>query len=194
MPWQGPFLSKSAALALTLTGGLALAPAADAYPIDCAILLCLAGGFPASAECTAARAEMIRRITPFPIEPPLQLWRCPMGSGAAGISMPSIGPDGLDPTSRQIRDGVGIYHVRYWRRKSHDDLTVSDSTRVGAYDINGKFYWKPAELIAAPDWVYVASDISRDRIEHESGSFFIRGIAIVTHDYAGNATTEWVRY
>lgn len=53
---------------------------AEAYPIDCAILLCLAGGWPASAECTAARAEFIRRITPFPIEPPLQIWRCPMSA------------------------------------------------------------------------------------------------------------------
>ena len=52
--------------------------AASAYQIDCAILLCLAGGFPASAPCIAARATMIRRITPWPIEPPLQIWRCPM--------------------------------------------------------------------------------------------------------------------
>ena len=59
-------------------GTLWAAPAA-AYPIDCAILLCLAGGFPASAECSAAKAVFIRRITPFPIEPPLQIWNCPMG-------------------------------------------------------------------------------------------------------------------
>lgn len=53
---------------------------AEAYQIDCAILLCLSGGWPASAECSAARAEFIRRITPWPIEPPLQIWRCPMGA------------------------------------------------------------------------------------------------------------------
>ena len=51
---------------------------AEAYPVDCAILLCLAGGWPASAECTQARAVFIRRITPWPIEPPLQIWNCPM--------------------------------------------------------------------------------------------------------------------
>lgn len=50
----------------------------EAYPIDCAILLCLAGGWPASAECSRARAEFVRRITPWPVEPPLQVWRCPM--------------------------------------------------------------------------------------------------------------------
>ena len=54
------------------------APAA-AYQIDCAILICLAGGWPSSAECTAARAEFIRRITPWPVEPPLQIWNCPLG-------------------------------------------------------------------------------------------------------------------
>ncbi|SEO18728.1 hypothetical protein SAMN04488103_1143 [Gemmobacter aquatilis] len=49
-----------------------------AYPVDCAILLCLAGGWPASAECAHAQAVFILRITPWPIEPPLQIWRCPM--------------------------------------------------------------------------------------------------------------------
>lgn len=58
-----------------------LAPSqTNAYAIDCAILLCLSGGWPSSAECTAARAEFIRRITPWPIEPPLQIWRCPMSA------------------------------------------------------------------------------------------------------------------
>lgn len=54
--------------------------AAQSYPIDCAILLCLSGGWPASVPCARARAEFIRRITPWPIEPPLQIWRCPMGA------------------------------------------------------------------------------------------------------------------
>lgn len=58
---------------------LANPAASSAYPVDCAILLCLAGGWPASAECSHARAVFIRRITPWPIEPPLQIWRCPMG-------------------------------------------------------------------------------------------------------------------
>jgi len=53
---------------------------AQTYPIDCAILLCLSGGWPASVPCTRARAEFIRRITPWPVEPPLQIWRCPMGA------------------------------------------------------------------------------------------------------------------
>lgn len=61
----------------------AVAPAA-AYPVDCAILLCLAGGWPASAECAHARAVFIRRITPWPVEPPLQIWNCPMHASLRG--------------------------------------------------------------------------------------------------------------
>ena len=70
-------------LALILTVTTAWLPGkanAQIYPIDCAILLCLSGGWPASAPCARARAEFIRRITPWPVEPPLQIWRCPMGA------------------------------------------------------------------------------------------------------------------
>jgi len=61
---------------------------AQTYPIDCAILLCLSGGWPASVPCSHARAEFIRRITPWPVEPPLQIWRCPMGASYEMDSQP----------------------------------------------------------------------------------------------------------
>lgn len=67
-------MAFSAALALTFPAQ------ASAYEVDCAILLCLSGGWPASAECNHARAVFIQRITPWPVEPPLQIWRCPMGA------------------------------------------------------------------------------------------------------------------
>lgn len=71
-------LSTAAIIAIGFTP-LAVKPAAaQGYQIDCAILLCLAGGWPASVPCARARAEFIRRITPWPVEPPLQIWRCPM--------------------------------------------------------------------------------------------------------------------
>ncbi len=68
------------ATVLSFTFGLSDRANAQGYQIDCAILLCLAGGWPASEPCARARAEFIRRITPWPIEPPLQIWRCPMGA------------------------------------------------------------------------------------------------------------------
>ena len=79
--------SAATAAAITVSGLLGTAAPAQAYPVDCAILLCLAGGWPASAPCTHARTVFIRRITPWPIEPPLQIWRCPMG---ASFSSPAV--------------------------------------------------------------------------------------------------------
>ena len=74
-------LLPSVAVVLTVTSTSLPAPVrAQTYPIDCAILLCLSGGWPASVPCARARAEFIRRITPWPVEPPLQIWRCPMGA------------------------------------------------------------------------------------------------------------------
>ena len=71
----------SIAVALTVTSFSLPSPArAQTYPIDCAILLCLSGGWPAAVPCARARAEFIRRITRWPVEPPLQIWRCPMGA------------------------------------------------------------------------------------------------------------------
>ena len=74
-------LLPSVAVALTVTSSSLPMPArAQTYLIDCAILLCLSGGWPASVPCARARADFIRRITPWPVEPPLQIWRCPMGA------------------------------------------------------------------------------------------------------------------
>ena len=75
------FIHAAAGVASLFALAGAPAPAkAQSYQIDCAILLCLSGGWPASVPCARARAEFIRRITPWPIEPPLQIWRCPMGA------------------------------------------------------------------------------------------------------------------
>lgn len=87
---------KAALPALALAGPISPAQAsAQTYPIDCAILLCLSGGWPASVPCARARAEFIRRITPWPVEPPLQIWRCPMGASFDGpaSSRPTDRPD-----------------------------------------------------------------------------------------------------
>jgi len=71
-------VSTAAIITIGLTPLAAKPAAAQGYQIDCAILLCLAGGWPPSVPCARARAEFIRRITPWPVEPPLQIWRCPM--------------------------------------------------------------------------------------------------------------------
>lgn len=85
--------SAAAAAAITVSSLVGSVESAQAYQVDCAILLCLAGGWPASAPCAHARAVFIRRITPWPIEPPLQIWRCPMGA-------PFSAPAPLSPMER----------------------------------------------------------------------------------------------
>jgi hypothetical protein len=97
-------LSATSALALT---GFALPRSASTqtYPIDCAILLCLAGGWPASVPCTLARAEFIRRITPWPIEPPLQIWRCPMGVSYEDVPPVNRAAQFLDAVFKANGDG-----------------------------------------------------------------------------------------
>lgn len=93
---------------------------AQSYPIDCAILLCLSGGWPASVPCARARAEFIRRITPWPVEPPLQIWRCPMGASYHPID------DGDYPAGLYdiLFDGATLPHSRPGSRlQSETDAT-----------------------------------------------------------------------
>lgn len=188
---------------------------AEAYPIDCAILLCMAGGFPASAECSAAKTEMIRRITPWPIEPPLQLWRCPMGISAedaavAGISVPHLGLDGLPPEVRAYRDGIEIYHVRYTRVTSGDDNgSVQDDTVEGRYDREGNFSWVNSSFIEGPSWLsQIPGATRRTIIDDETPAYRgpqiighensargrLRGIAMRYRDHEGTPHFQWVGY
>jgi hypothetical protein len=83
-------VNRSGAFAALLSISSILGGAApvQAYPVDCAILLCLAGSWPASAECAQAYTVFIARITPWPIEPPLQIWNCPMQAGFRSTKRP----------------------------------------------------------------------------------------------------------
>ena len=101
---------KTLGAAACVATAFSFASPAAAYPIDCAILLCLAGGFPASAECSAAKAELIRRITPWPVEPPLQLWRCPMGGHNVGLPSGG-GSDSIPPEVAQYRDAIELWQL-----------------------------------------------------------------------------------
>lgn len=195
----------------------------NAYPIDCAILLCMAGGFPASTECAAAKAEVIRRITPWPVEPPLQLWRCPMrvdATTAARIGlMQDLGPDGLPAEVRQYRDGIEIYHIQaYARIRSRDgEERVIDATQVGQYRVDGEFIWGRSSFERGPAWLaeavggqrvdirecvrYSRDDSCREyriiRTENRAGRIGfgrLRGVALRYEDHEGAQHTEFVRY
>lgn len=170
----------------------AAAHAAD-YSVDCALLLCLPGGFPASEPCARAYTTMIRRITPWPIEPPLQPWRCDLSSGGGIGGAIALGPDGLNDETRQIRDSVEIYNVRFSQRQSRDDVHVQDRTVAGTYDEAGKFLWVKKDLVNAPDWLLGETEVDRSRIGKQ-GTLWVRGVAMRWPDYRGNMQTWWYRY
>lgn len=179
------------AAAGALAGATASVAPAQAYPIDCAILLCMAGGFPASVECTRAKAEVIRRITPWPVEPPLQLWRCPMSisredAALAGIALPSLGPDGLTPEVRGYRDGIEIYHVRFTRTFDREaGEWVNDRTQVGGYAKDGSFAWGGGSFATGPEWL--AEAVGGRRVP-------IRECVSEYHDGGGCRLYKIVRY
>ncbi len=79
-------MTKSINAKLLATSGLLAisvmaftADEAHAYDIDCKVILCIAGGFP--AECGDAYAYMIKRITRFP-DPLSPFGFCPMSDGS----------------------------------------------------------------------------------------------------------------
>jgi hypothetical protein len=199
-----------AAVAATV---IAAAPrTAAAYQIDCAILLCLAGGFPPSEPCTRAHAEMIRRITPWPIEPPLQLWRCPMRAGlpilepggpsvTEAVFTPRPIPHTLDlPESpfhlweafgEDVTDyvtAIKVYDLTYRRHRNRDgDCIVSARLRMGTYDRNWDFHWGRAALSMSPDWFF-------DTHYTTCSGVWFRGVGMEWRDHEGERGTEVVRY
>ena len=183
-----------------------------AYQIDCAILLCLAGGFPPSETCTRARAEMIRRITPWPIEPPLQLWRCPMRAGlpmpepvetlvTEAVFVPRPTADAMDLPELPSRlwkafgedatdyvMAIKVYDLTYRRHRNRDgDCIVSGRLRMGTYDRNWDFHWGRAALEGSPDWLF-------DTHYSTCSAVWFRGVGMEWRDHEGTKGTEVVRY
>lgn len=153
---------------------------ANEYQIDCAILLCLSGGWPASTPCARARAEFIRRITPWPVEPPLQIWRCPMGASlqSYGVKEPkpflleALAPDLTHRQQSVPQNPVTLtwplrlpaFHRRGGTsvERLPDDFALTPAQSAPSADID----------ISGPEFNFVRSirvyDVSYAR-QHESG-------------------------
>ena len=158
--------------ALALLGsfaGTANRVQAQTYQIDCAILLCLSGGWPASVPCARARAEFIRRITPWPVEPPLQIWRCPMGASYH----PVIPPDNRG----RLYDTLFIDRNR--PRPLLSPATEPPSSENAVFNLNGP---KPNLLLEG-----FAFQLAQDRadIDISGPEFnFVRSIRVYDVRYA----------
>ncbi|WP_260033971.1 hypothetical protein [Leisingera caerulea] len=171
---------------------------ARAYDMDCAIMLCMAGGFPSSAVCAAAYAEMIRRITPWPVRPPFGICTFaavpvelggPGGEGELDISIPEYA--WLRKTrvlwfygrSHKPRD-----EPRQWdwtvRSCDHDNLNCRYHIRV-----SGSHLPWPARFVSEND----------QTLPYPSGGgityFFRRAVMVEYGDYDGVMDhSEWFAY
>ncbi len=195
----------------------AVSPAA-AYPVDCAILLCLAGGWPASAECAHARAVFIRRITPWPIEPPLQIWNCPMRASFRGEAKPlerlfDIAVRGEPvplvsvpetPLPLQLVQGradvdisdpafdfvrsIRVFEITYQQRRSSDGDCSSWGTVYMGTYGAQGAYSRRRSSVSA---VPAASDLA---VPADCRSYWHRSVFVEWSDYQGNYGHEEVHY
>ena len=207
--------------ALLLGVGLSTAPAppAAAYPVDCAILLCLAGGWPVSAECAHARAVFIARITPWPVEPPLQIWNCPMrafltrekapmeqlfgiASRQEGVPRPQSSADNpaelhlaQDQANVDISDPVYDFvrsiHVFQIEYRRHRNKDGDCST---SYSIRAGTYGEQGEFRWKRTSPSSVPRASRFRPTETCSNYRFRGVFVDWTDYEGTYGFEEVRY
>lgn len=189
---------------------------ASAYPVDCAILLCLAGGWPASAECTQARAVFIARITPWPIEPPLQIWNCPMrmrSTAPPGLerifdistrqppqdrafalspSVPQIIADRADidisdPAFDFVRS-IRVFEISYRQSRSSDGgCSIFESMHLGSYGMQGDYIRRPGRAEDVPA-------TSEFRLPVGCLGYAYRSVFVEWRDAQGGYGHEEVRY
>ncbi|MGH1460122.1 MAG: hypothetical protein ACRBBT_14590 [Paracoccaceae bacterium] len=170
-----------------------------AYDMDCAIMLCMAGGFPSSAVCSAAYATMVRRITPWPVRPPFGICTFaavpvelggPGGEGEVNISLPEYA--WLRRTrvlwfwgyAQRDRGGDVDYWVWWVNSCDHENGNCRRHVRVGSSSTpwSGSFSSPNGQSIPYP-------------VGDGSGKYFTRAVMVEFGDYEGNMDhSEWFRY
>lgn len=172
---------------------------AEAYDMDCAILLCMAGGFPSSAVCAAAYAEMIRRITPWPSRPPFGI--CTYA--AAPVAFGGPGGEREVDTSTPEFDWLDRTRVIWWRGRhwdSHRDEQEYWSWSLRSCDGENRSCRSltSASQSTSP-WPTTFETENGHTIEVPAAGPFLgitgRAIMIEYGDYTGAVDhTDWVRY
>ena len=161
-----------------------------AYSIDCALLLCLPGGFPASEPCNRAYAEMIRRITPWPIEPPLQLWNCPLN---VVIGVVSPGGSSSGDAVRSLQQGIEVWQVSKRSTNSSGGRGSEAYAVRNYYDATGNYRSQSVSGRAVPEWVEEQIRVhTGTSLASDYGNF--NAILMRYHDHEGTPFYEWVRY
>jgi len=212
--------TATAAAVISVSGIAGSTASAEAYNVDCAILLCLAGGWPASAPCAHAKGVFIHRITPWPIEPPLQIWRCPMGvSFNSRAPLSSMGlihgitfrdkpvlsvPLGLLPT-KLLRAGntdhvdtLGdtldlVRGIRVFHIQYHQNETENSSCRIRDQTLLGEYNIR-GEFHWHASSAGAAPKIGKFNIPDKCESYSYRGVIADWRDYQGIYCFEEIRY
>lgn len=214
-------VSTAAAAAVISVSGLAGSTAlAEAYNVDCAILLCLAGGWPASAPCAHAKGVFIQRITPWPIEPPLQIWRCPLDvsfnarvplsamglshgitfRGKPGLSVP-LGPlptQFVQAGNTDHVDTLGdtlnlVRGIRVFHIRYYQNETENLGCRIRDQTLVGEYNIR-GEFHWRASSARTAPEVGEFTIPSECNGYSYRGVIADWHDHLGIYAFEEIRY
>jgi hypothetical protein len=169
-----------------------------AYDMDCAIILCMAGGFPSSAVCAHAYKTMIHRITPKPVLPPFGV--CTF---AAAPTSPSA-PRQESELNISLPEYAWLHRIRihWFEGRAFEDrngdrrwswsFRSCDRENSGCRNIifenRSAMPW-PNSFVSDNDQIVPFPD------PHNSGNFAHRAVMIEFGNYEGDIEhSEWISY
>ena len=171
---------------------------AKPYDIDCAIMLCMAGGFPSNPVCAGAYAEMVRRVTPWPIRPPFCVCSfsdIPIELGGTGRrkALDISGPD--YDWLRKTR--VLWWYGRHWKSGPHDKGHWSWSLRSCDFRNRNCQYLSRGSGVTSP-WPESFTTENGMLITPPGNgiwSIVSRAVMVEYGDHEGNISqSDWQRY
>lgn len=196
----GEALMEVQKLTAAILFALALVPTkpARAYDMDCAIMLCMAGGFPSSDVCAEAYAEMIRRITPWPVQPPFGV--CSFAGGPAAPHG-ARGEQELDISAPDYawlhRTRVLWWRSRHWGSRTEATEYWSWALRSCDHELRNCRILSRRESSTSP-WPGSFTTEHGQVVTPPKNTrlwFPTRAVRIEYGDYDGNiAHSDWVRY
>lgn len=206
-------IRRALAAVLAAAASFTFGPPAAAYPVDCAILLCLAGGFPPSEPCLRAKVVMMQRIMSFPFQPPLQIWNCPLRvsvgasrqepvvseigmrgngdwAGNSGQLITPIAGSDLDISGPEFAflRSLRVTRIQYRQQAGKESTCTRDArVAVGRYDNQAEFAWEVGRTSDIPK-------ASAFRPASGCAPYAYRSIMIDWQDVEGGYGFEEVRY
>lgn len=165
------------------------------YDIDCAISLCMAGGFPPSAVCVRAYRVMIRRITPWPSMPPFGV--CTYAKTPVSLGGPG-GTADLDVSELEYA-WLRKTRVLWWSGnyyEGRDGLGWSWSLRSCDGENRSCRYLSRGSGVSVPWPSSIRSENGQIITTFNSGKFgMVRAVMVEYGDYEGNmGHSNWFSY